>query len=57
MTAEKLSAIRSLQLPDQEKRRRADLVVPTGSGRRTALRALIVGLSRLSGRSWGLSCH
>jgi dephospho-CoA kinase len=52
MTLEKLAAIRSYQLPDRDKRRRADLVVPTGSGRRTALRALIAGLTRLSGGSW-----
>lgn len=40
MTAERLAGIEARQMPDAEKRRRADVVVPTGLGRRTALRHL-----------------
>jgi dephospho-CoA kinase len=40
MTAERLAGIEIRQMPDAEKRRRADAVVPTGLDRRTALRAL-----------------
>ena len=41
MTPERLAAIEARQMPDAEKRRRADFVVRTGSNRRAALRALI----------------
>lgn len=37
MTAEKLAGILSHQMPDYEKRRRADRIIPTGMGKRTAL--------------------
>lgn len=40
MTRERLAQIRAQQLPDSEKRRRADFVVPTGQGRRRTLREL-----------------
>lgn len=40
MTRDKLAAIRAQQLPDREKRRRADFVVPTGLGRLHTLRSL-----------------
>jgi dephospho-CoA kinase len=48
MTAAKLAAIRAQQLPDHEKRRRADFVLPTGTGRAPVLRRLrrIVTLMR-----------
>ena len=48
MTPGKLAAIRAQQMPDHEKRRRADFVVPTGAGRVPVLRALrrIVTLMR-----------
>jgi dephospho-CoA kinase len=40
MTEIRLAAILKKQLPDREKRRRADFVVPTGSGRNLTLRRL-----------------
>jgi dephospho-CoA kinase len=40
MSAERLAAILAKQMPDAEKRRRADFVVPTGHGRRATLRSL-----------------
>ena len=40
MTAEKFDAILARQLPDREKRRRADFVIPAGLGRRATLRAV-----------------
>lgn len=41
MTPGRLAAIRARQLPDAEKRRRADIVIPTSMGRRPVLRKLI----------------
>ena len=40
MSAEKLKGILSHQMADFEKRRRADLVIPTGTGKRAALRLI-----------------
>lgn len=37
---ERLAAIRAQQMPDGEKRRRADFIVPSGAGKGPALRAL-----------------
>lgn len=56
MTPAKLAGILARQVPDREKRRRADAVVPTGIGRPAALQAIrrfvrIAGVSR--GRRWG----
>ncbi|MBV9522500.1 MAG: dephospho-CoA kinase [Alphaproteobacteria bacterium] len=40
MTGERLAAILAKQVPDRDKRRRADFVVPTGAGRAATLRHL-----------------
>ncbi|TAL02365.1 MAG: dephospho-CoA kinase [Rhodospirillaceae bacterium] len=52
MTAERLKSILDRQTPDYLKRRQADLVVPSGMGKREALRRLLtlrkVGSSRFS---------
>jgi dephospho-CoA kinase len=40
MTAAKLNAILAHQMADHDKRRRADLVIPTGTGKRAALRRI-----------------
>jgi dephospho-CoA kinase len=47
MTTEKLAAVRASQMPDVEKRRRADYILPTGLNRRETLRALKAILARL----------
>lgn len=41
MTREKLAAIRSHQMPDGEKRRRADRVIRTGQGKRPVIRQIV----------------
>jgi dephospho-CoA kinase len=55
MTPQRLNAILHKQMPDREKRRRADFIVPTGQGRALTLKRLsgIVRLMRLQrGRHW-----
>jgi dephospho-CoA kinase len=55
MTPEKLKAILTRQMPDAEKRRRADFIVPTGLGRVESLRAIRKILSTIRhwrGRHW-----
>lgn len=47
MTQEQLTAVMARQMPDHEKRRRADVVVPTGLSRRHALRTLRPLIRRL----------
>ena len=50
MTPEKLAAIRARQMSDAEKRRRADLVLRTGRGKRPVL-AQIIGLIERMGNA------
>jgi dephospho-CoA kinase len=50
MTVERLAAIRARQMPDAEKRRRADFVIPTGLERRHAVAAIAALVGRLRGR-------
>jgi dephospho-CoA kinase len=55
MTPEKFTAILARQMPDAEKRRRADYVVNTGDGRlrtRRALHRIMNDVKRLRGRQW-----
>lgn len=55
MTPDKLARILARQMPDREKRRRADFVVPTGLGRaptRAALERLVAALRPREGRVW-----
>jgi dephospho-CoA kinase len=51
MSAERLAAIRRRQLPDAEKRRRADFVIPTGLDRRQSVRAIAGIIDRVRGRA------
>jgi dephospho-CoA kinase len=55
MSEERLESILARQMPDAQKRRRADFVIPTGLGRAETLRHVrrIVALANLlSGRKW-----
>jgi dephospho-CoA kinase len=49
MNAKRLDAIRARQMPDEEKRRRADFVIPTGLSRRHAVAAIARLANRLRG--------
>jgi len=51
MTMARLAAIRAKQMPDAEKRRRADFIIPTGMGKPLALRRLkaVVRMMRVAG--------
>jgi dephospho-CoA kinase len=51
MSADRLAAIRRRQLPDAEKRRRADFVIPTGLDRRQSVRAIARIIERVRGRT------
>lgn len=51
MTAARLAAIEARQMPDAEKRRRADFVVQTGLDRRATLRALLRIVRLVRGRT------
>ena len=51
MTAARLAAIMAKQMPDAEKRRRADIVVPSGLGRALTWRRLRSAIERLGRRS------
>ncbi len=50
MTEDRLAAILARQMPDREKRRRADFVIPTGLDRRLARHRVHRIINRLSGR-------
>lgn len=55
MTSAKLTNILARQVPDAEKRRRADYVVPTGLGRRLTLlhlRRIVAALKQRQGQVW-----
>ena len=55
MTEDKYSALMARQMPDAEKRRRADYVVPTGHGMQTTLHDLariVTVMRRTTGRHW-----
>ena len=55
MTPKRLAEIRAQQLPDAEKRRRADFVIPTGLGKAESLRALrraVRKMQGVEGRCW-----
>jgi dephospho-CoA kinase len=47
MTAERLAGVEARQMPDSEKRRRADIVIETGLDRHHSLAKLRLALSRL----------
>lgn len=50
LTPERLAAVRARQMPDAEKRRRADFVIPSGLERRRAIAAVATVLNRVRGR-------
>jgi dephospho-CoA kinase len=55
MTPEKLAQIRARQMPDSEKRRRADIVIPTGLSKGLTWRcvgSVIRDLSTCRGSIW-----
>ncbi len=55
MTAERLEQILSCQIPDAEKRRRADFIIANGLGRAFSLRAIekiVKATSRRQGAKW-----
>ncbi len=59
MTPARLAGIRSRQLPDRDKRRRADYVIPTGLERRRAIQAIaaiIDALRRQPAAGRGAAC-
>jgi len=47
MTAQKLNGILAAQVPDAQKRRKADVVIPTGLGKAVTYRALKAALRRI----------
>ena len=53
MTAERLAGVEARQMPDAEKRRRADIVIETGLDRRHSLAKLHRTLRRLTARRCG----
>ena len=53
MTAEKFADVLSRQMPDAEKRRRADFVIPTGIGKRYSLQRITCIVTMLRRRAEG----
>ena len=53
MTAEKFEGVLSRQMPDAEKRRRADFIIPTGNGKRYSLRHIKCIVTMLRRRAEG----
>lgn len=49
MTRERLAAILARQMPDHEKRKRADFVIPTGLGKRASIEAIETIIERVKG--------
>ncbi len=55
MTGERLAAVRAAQMPEAEKRRRADYVIPTGQGKGTTLaiiRRIVLEMRRIPAGVW-----
>ncbi len=57
MTEEKMANILAHQMPDGEKRRRADFVVPTGAGFRSTLRRIRIIAKHLARGHWPRRRH
>ncbi len=57
MTEEKMASILAHQMPDAEKRRRADFVVPTGIGFRSTLRRIRIIAKHLARGHWPRRRH
>lgn len=60
MTRERLAAILARQMPDREKRRRADFVIPTGQGKRCSIDAIgmiIAEIGTRQAKAWPAEWH
>jgi dephospho-CoA kinase len=50
MSAQRLKEILKRQMPDREKRKRADFIIPTGIGRRHSIEAIVGIIDEIRGR-------